>query len=74
MGDYIWLLLTFVSGLILGGLIAHRVLYTRNRMGTLNIDQTNPEKDVYNIEIDDLDKLPSAKHVLLTVKVTPSQN
>jgi hypothetical protein len=36
--------------------------------GTLNIDHSNPEKDVYRIDIEDLDKLNKKKRIILKVK------
>lgn len=35
--------------------------------GTLRIDHSNPEKDVYRFEIDNLDGLSKKKHVVLKV-------
>lgn len=35
--------------------------------GTLKIDRHNPSKDVYTIEIDDLDKLSKKKRIILKV-------
>lgn len=39
--------------------------------GTLKIDSSNPEKDIYRLEIDDLNRLPRKKRI--TVKVESSQ-
>ena len=35
--------------------------------GTLKIDQSNPEKDLYLFEIDDLDELSKKKRILLNI-------
>lgn len=35
--------------------------------GTLKIDRTNPDKDVYRIELDSLDKLPNKKRIVLKI-------
>lgn len=35
--------------------------------GTLKIDSSNPEKDVYRFEIDDLDKLSKKSRIVLKV-------
>lgn len=35
--------------------------------GTLRIDHSNPEKDVYRIELDDFDNLSRKKRVVLIV-------
>lgn len=35
--------------------------------GTLRIDHTNPEKDVYRFEINDLDKLKGKNYITLKI-------
>lgn len=42
-------------------------MHFRSAHGTLRIDHSNPEKDVYRIEIDDLDALSRKKRVILEV-------
>ena len=39
----------------------------RSASGTLRIDHSNPLKDIYRIEIDDLDKLSRKRRVVLKV-------
>ena len=50
-------------GIWIGVIISSIVLSLRYAKihGTLKIDNSNPEKDVYRIEIDDLDNLSSKK-------------
>lgn len=60
-------LLWFVVGVSIGSIIASIIFYVRSSNGTLRIDCTNPEKDVYRLEIDDLDKLSKKKHVILKI-------
>lgn len=60
-------LLWFVVGVSIGSIIASIIFYVRSSSGTLRIDRTNPEKDVYRLEIDDLDKLSKKKHVILKI-------
>lgn len=36
--------------------------------GTLKIDHSDPEKDLYRFEIDDLDDLSKKKRVILSIK------
>ena len=43
------------------------VMYLTSARGTLRIDHSNPEKDVYLIEINDLDALSRKKKVILDV-------
>ena len=44
--------------------------FLRNKFfidGTIKIDSTNPEKDVYRLEINDLDSLKKKKRIVLRV-------
>lgn len=55
-------------GVLVGSIISSIIFSIRYRKaGTLRIDHSNPEKDVYRIEIDDLDGLSKKKHVILKV-------
>ena len=56
-------------GIWIGVIISSIVLSLRYAKihGTLKIDNSNPEKDVYRIEIDDLDNLSSKKRIVLNV-------
>ena len=57
-----------VAGVLVGSIISSIIFSIRYRKaGTLRIDHSNPEKDVYRIEIDDLDGLSKKKHVILKV-------
>ena len=57
-----------VVGVLVGSIISNIIFYIRYRKaGTLRIDHSNPEKDVYRIEIYDLDGLSNKKHVILKV-------
>ena len=62
--------LAFVVGYILG------IFFPHKSTGTLKIDHSNPEKDLYRFEIDDLDKLSSKKRIILSIdnKADLSQN
>lgn len=52
----------FLFGVVIG------VLLDRIRTaGTLRIDHSNPDKDVYRFEINDLDSLNKKKHIVLTI-------
>jgi len=55
-------------GMIIGSLITalvFRILY--HYAGTLRIDHSNPEKDVYRFEIDNLDRLSKKHRIVLKV-------
>lgn len=54
----------FTAGLSLSVIL----MFVRSRThGVLRIDRSNPDKDVYRIEIDDLDTLAKKRRVVLKV-------
>ena len=60
--------LLILIGLLVGSIVSNIIFFIRYRtVGTLRIDHSDPEKDVYRIEIDDLDGLSKKKHVILKV-------
>lgn len=63
MDHYIW----FLIGTVIGSIVSNIIFYIRTGSGTLKIDHSNPDKDLYRFEIDDLDKLDSQKKVLLKI-------
>lgn len=63
MDHYIW----FLIGTVIGSIVSNIIFYIRTGSGTLRIDHSNPDKDLYRFEIDDLDKLDSQKKVLLKI-------
>lgn len=54
----------FIIGIIIGVLLAN----SKTVIGSLIIDDTNENTDVYRIEINDLDVIPKKKRILLKVK------
>lgn len=64
--DFRTILLCVVC-MIIGGVITSLLGDLRQSSGVLKIDHSNPEKDIYRFEIDDLDKLNKKKHVVLKV-------
>ena len=58
-----WLIVGFVVGLLMGAIV--RLL--ERPAGVLKIDRSNPEKDVYRFEIDDLDSLHKKKRIVLKI-------
>ena len=59
--------LMFVLGLAIGALVSIIINHVRTSFGTLEIDRTNPEKDIYRVFINDLDTLNTKKYVYLAV-------
>ena len=59
-------------GCIVGTLITSLVVRYRRTSGTLKIDRTDPEKDRYRFEIDDLGNVHTKKRIVL--KIDPNAN
>ena len=55
--------LLFLIGAAAGAIIACVIAAFRTAYGTLEIDSSNPEKDVYNLKVGDLDSLSKKKNV-----------
>lgn len=55
----------FLMGSLIGTIIS--IAYIKRTSGTLRIDHSNPEKDLYRFDIDDLDSLSKKKRVILNV-------
>lgn len=58
-----WLIVGFVVGLLMDAIV--RLL--ERPAGVLKIDRSNPEKDVYRFEVDDLDSLHKKKRIVLKI-------
>lgn len=56
----------FVLGVIMGSLIT-AIINLKSYYGVLKIDRRNPEKDLYFLEIEKLDKLSKTKSIKLKV-------
>lgn len=57
----LYICIGFLVGLLLGLIFPHK------SFGVLKIDHTNPEKDVYRLEINDLYKLDRKRKVILRI-------
>ena len=60
-------IIIYLAGFLTGGAIASCILYSKID-GILKIDHSDSKKDVYRIEIGDLDVLPYKKHIILKVE------
>lgn len=60
-------ILVFALGFCAGMLVNELLLYLKKSSGTLQIDRTNPNKDVYRLAFNELDNLPKKKFVILKV-------
>lgn len=56
------------AGLMVGIIIGVLIANLKTIMGSLIIDDTDENTDVYRIEINDLDIIPKKKRILLKVK------
>lgn len=63
MNMYMWIAVCAISVLIIKDII----FYIINKVGTLKIDHSDPEKDIYRIDIKDLDKLSKKKLIILKI-------
>ena len=61
--DILWLLI----GLTLYTVLVPVLCYWKTTTGTLRIDHSNPEKDIYRFEIDDIDKLGKKNRIMLKI-------
>lgn len=60
-------LLIYAVGFCVGMLVNELLLYLKKCSGVLRIDCSNPEKDSYRFEIDNLDELHKKHFVILKV-------
>ena len=60
-------IIIYLAGFLTGGAFASCILYSKID-GALKIDHSDSKKDVYRIEIGDLDVLPHKKHIILKVE------
>lgn len=63
--------MTFLFGIFTGFFIASLISFICFCFmvgGTLKIDHSDPEKDLYRFEIDDLDDLSKKKRVILSIE------
>lgn len=56
-----------VAGLLMATIITNVIWISRTTKGTLKIDQTNPNKDIYRFEVKDLDVLSKKKAILIKI-------
>lgn len=60
-------LLQLLLGIVLGSVVTAIIFGTRRAKGVLRIDHSNPEKDVYRFDIDELEMLDSKKRIELKI-------
>lgn len=60
-------IIIFMLGVLCGAIVSNIFHFIQTAAGTLKIDRTNHEKDIYRLEIGDLDALFKKKRVILKV-------
>lgn len=59
--------LYYLLGMIVGVIISYIAYTTFGCYGILKIDHNNPGKDIYRLELKELDDLPKQKYIVLKV-------
>lgn len=59
-------LMCVVSSLM-GSIVTVLIIFLKSVRGTLRIDHSNPNKDIYRLDLDDLDVLTRKKLVILDI-------
>lgn len=61
-------ILVAMAGIAIGMFVSYMLLIGKTAYGTLRIDHTNPEKDLYRIDIDgNFDNISKEKRIVLKV-------
>lgn len=60
-------LVILLIGFVIGLVVATIIYFFFETIGVLRIDHNNPEKDIYRLEIDNLDKLNGKKRIILKI-------
>lgn len=60
-------LITWTIGLIVGCVVTNMLNSVRSATGVLRIDRSNPEKDLYKFEVDNLDELAIKTQLVLKI-------
>ena len=61
-------ILVAMAGITIGMFVSYMLLIGKTAYGTLRIDHTNPEKDLYRIDIDgNFDNISKEKRIVLKV-------
>lgn len=61
--ELIWLLV----GVVAGSVITSIRYWTKRSTGTLRIDHSNPERDLYRFDIYDIKRLSTKKEIVLKI-------
>lgn len=64
--EYIGILI-FIMGIVFGSIITNLIYLRERTYGTLRIDHSNPNKDLYRFEIDEIEKLSAKEKLVLKI-------
>ena len=67
MSWYLWFVIGIIVGVTVTGIFSAILVKVRRSYGTLKIDHSNPEKDIYRFDVNDLDGLSNKKRITLKV-------
>lgn len=59
----------FGLGFLCGAVVAVILWFCRTAYGCLHIDRSNPEKDVYRLDVGDLDRLSKKKQIIVKIDI-----
>ena len=59
--------LLFLMGMGIGIVLTSLLYITSATFGTLKIDHSDPGKDIYKLEVEDLDELSKKKRIMLKI-------
>ena len=59
--------LLFLMGMGIGIALTSLLYITSATFGTLKIDRSDPGKDIYKLEVEDLDELSEKKRIMLKI-------
>lgn len=59
--------LYYLLGMIVGVILSYIARTTFGCFGVIKIDHNNPDKDIYRLELKELDDLPKQKYIVLKV-------
>jgi hypothetical protein len=57
----------FITSMVTGFILSHIVYLNIYKNGTFDINTTDPEKDIYRLNIDNFDKLERRRFLLLKI-------
>lgn len=57
----------FMAGVIIGSILTNVIILAQSATGKFRVDHSNPQKDVYRVEIDNLDIIDKKSRMYLKI-------